>query len=88
MATGTSSPTSRARPTRSAASGAWWVVEEGELRGNAGISRNASDQRPVMLNDVLAVCIGAAVVVVFATIFGVVELLWRGLHAVRRVSGL
>jgi len=41
-----------------------------------------------MLNDVLAVCIGAALIVVFATIFGAVELLWRGLHAARRVSGL
>lgn len=41
-----------------------------------------------MLNDILAVCVSAAVVVVFATIFGAVELLWRGLHAVRRVSGL
>ena len=41
-----------------------------------------------MLNDVLAVCIGAALVVVFATIFGAVELLWRGLQAARRVSGL
>ncbi len=41
-----------------------------------------------MLNDVFAVVVGAALVVVFATIFGAVELLWKGLHAVRRVSGL
>ena len=41
-----------------------------------------------MLNDVLAVCVAVAVVVVFATIFGAVELLWKVLHAVRRVSGL
>src|SRR3990170_6210409 len=37
MATGTSSQTSRARPTRSAASGAW-RVEEGALRESTGIS--------------------------------------------------
>src|SRR3990170_8248335 len=37
MATGLSWPTLRARPTRSAASGAW-RVEEGELRGSTGIS--------------------------------------------------
>lgn len=30
-----------------------------------------------MLNDIAAVCVGAAVVVVFATIFGAVELLWK-----------
>jgi Flp pilus assembly pilin Flp len=30
-----------------------------------------------MLNDVLAVCVGAALIVVFATIFGAVELLWE-----------
>ncbi|MFQ5898500.1 MAG: hypothetical protein ACE5JN_09660 [Candidatus Methylomirabilia bacterium] len=41
-----------------------------------------------MLNDVLAVCVGAAVVVVFATIFGAVELFWKGLQAARRVTGL
>ena len=41
-----------------------------------------------MLNDILAVCVAAALVVVFATIFGAVELLWRGLQAARRVSGL
>ncbi len=40
-----------------------------------------------MLNDVLAVAVGAALVVVFATIFGAVELLWKVLHAARRVSG-
>ena len=41
-----------------------------------------------MLNDVLAVGVGAALVVVFATIFGAVELLWKVLHAARRVSRL
>ena len=40
------------------------------------------------LNYVPAVCVAAAVVVVFATIFGAVELLWKVLHAARRVSGL
>lgn len=40
-----------------------------------------------MLNDILAVCVSAAVVVVFTTIFGAVELLWKVLHAARRVSG-
>jgi len=41
-----------------------------------------------MLNDIAAVCVGAAVVVVFATIFGAVELLWKVLQAARRVSRL
>jgi hypothetical protein len=41
-----------------------------------------------MLNDILAVCVLGAVVVVFATIFGAVELLWKVLQAARRVSGL
>ena len=41
-----------------------------------------------MLNDIAAVCIAAALLVVFATIFGAVELLWKVLHAARRVSGL
>ena len=40
-----------------------------------------------MLNDILAVCVAAAVVAVFATIFGAVELLWKVLHAARRLSG-
>ena len=40
-----------------------------------------------MLNDILAGGIAAAVVVVFATIFGAVELIWKMLHAVRRVAG-
>ena len=40
-----------------------------------------------MLNDILAGCVAAAVVVVFATIFGAVELMWKVLHAVRRVTG-
>ena len=40
-----------------------------------------------MLNDVLAVCVAVAVVVVFATILGAVERLWKVLHAAR-VSGL
>ena len=31
-----------------------------------------------MLNDVLAVCVAGAVVVVIATILGAVELLWEG----------
>src|SRR3989304_8195721 len=44
MATGPSWPTLRARPTRSAASGAW-RVEEGELRGSTEISGNADYQR-------------------------------------------
>src|SRR3989337_1516665 len=44
MATGPSWPTLRARPTRSAASGAWWVKER-ELRGSTGISGNADYQR-------------------------------------------
>ena len=39
-----------------------------------------------MLNDVLAVCVAAAVVVVFATIFGAVELLWKVLHAARAMT--
>ena len=47
-----------------------------------------SNGRRVMLNDVLAGCVGAALVVVFAAIFGVVELLGKGLQAARRVSGL
>ena len=42
----------------------------------------------MMLNNVLALCIVAALVVVFATIFGAVELFWRGLQAARRMSGL
>ena len=41
-----------------------------------------------MLNDVAAVCVAAAVVVVFATIFGGVELLWKVLRVGRRVKGL
>ena len=41
-----------------------------------------------MLNDVAALCVGAVVVVVFATILWAVELLWKVLHAARRVSGL
>ena len=41
-----------------------------------------------MLNDILAVCVSAAVAVVFATIFGAVELLWKVWRAARRVSGL
>ena len=41
-----------------------------------------------MLNDVAAACVGAAVVAVFATIFGAVELMCKVLHAARRVSGL
>ena len=41
-----------------------------------------------MLNDVAAVCVGIAVMAVFATIFGAVELMWKALHAARRVSGL
>ena len=41
-----------------------------------------------MLNDILVVCVAAAVVAVFATIFGAVELLWKVLHAPRRLSGL
>lgn len=41
-----------------------------------------------MLNDILAGCVAAAVVVVFATIFGAVELMWKVLHTVRRVTGL
>ena len=41
-----------------------------------------------MLNDILAVCVAAAVVAVFATIFGAVELLRKVLHAARRLSGL
>ena len=39
-----------------------------------------------MLNDVLAVCIGASIVVVFATIFGAVELLWKVLRAARAMT--
>ena len=35
-----------------------------------------------MLNDVLAVCIGIAVLVVMATILGVVELLWKAVAAI------
>ena len=41
-----------------------------------------------MVNDILAGAIAAAVVVVFATIFGAVELMWKALHAARRVTGL
>ncbi len=41
-----------------------------------------------MLNDVLAVCVAAAVVGVFATILGAVELLWKVLQAARHVSKL
>lgn len=41
-----------------------------------------------MLNDVAAVGVAAVVVVVFATIFGAVELLSKVLHAARRVSAL
>jgi hypothetical protein len=41
-----------------------------------------------MLNDILAGCVAAAVAVVFATIFGAVELLRNVLRAARRVSGL
>jgi Flp pilus assembly pilin Flp len=41
-----------------------------------------------MLNDILAVCVTAAVIGVFATIFGAVELFWRALRAARHVSGL
>ena len=40
-----------------------------------------------MVNDILAGGIVAAVVVVFATIFGAVELMWKVLHAVRRLTG-
>ena len=40
-----------------------------------------------MVNDILAGGIAAAVVVVFATIFGGVELMWKVLHAVRRLTG-
>lgn len=39
-----------------------------------------------MLNDILAVCVSAAVAVVFATIFGAAELLQKVLRAARRVS--
>jgi len=39
-----------------------------------------------MLNDVLAVCVGAGVLVVFATIFGAVELLRKVLHAARAIT--
>ena len=35
-----------------------------------------------MLNDVLAVCIGIAVLVVIATMLGVVELLWKAVAAI------
>ncbi len=35
-----------------------------------------------MLNDVLAVCIVGAVVVVTATILGAVELLWKAVAAI------
>ncbi len=35
-----------------------------------------------MLNDILAGCVAAAVVVVFATIFGAVELMWKVLHLI------
>lgn len=41
-----------------------------------------------LLNYVPAVSVAGAVVVVFATIFGAVELLWKVLYAARRVSGL
>jgi len=34
-----------------------------------------------MLNDVLAVCVAGAVVVVIATILGAVELLWKAVAA-------
>ena len=40
-----------------------------------------------MVNDILAWGIAAVVVVVFATIFGAVELMWKALKAVRRVTG-
>jgi hypothetical protein len=35
-----------------------------------------------MLNDVLAVCVAGAVVVVIATILGAVELLWEAVAAI------
>ena len=35
-----------------------------------------------MLNDVLALCIAGAVVVVIGTILGVVELLWKAVAAI------
>jgi len=35
-----------------------------------------------MLNDVLAVCVAGAVVVVIATILGTVELLWEAVAAI------
>ena len=35
-----------------------------------------------MLNDVLALCLAGAVVVVIATILGVVELLWKAVAAI------
>ena len=41
-----------------------------------------------MLNDVAAVGVAVAVLTVFATIFGAVELLWKVVHAARRMSGL
>jgi len=40
-----------------------------------------------MVNDILAGGIAAAVVLLFATIFGAVELMWKVLRAVRRVTG-
>ncbi len=41
-----------------------------------------------LLNYIPAVCVAAAVLVVFATILGAVELLWKVLHAAQHVSGL
>ena len=68
-------------------------------RGSSGTSRPcASDERGreraprtrtaarVVLNNVAAVCIVTALVVVFATIFGAVELLWKVLRAARRMG--
>ena len=40
-----------------------------------------------LLNYIPAVCVAAAVMVVLATILGAVELLWKVLHAARRLSG-
>jgi len=41
-----------------------------------------------MLNDVLAMSVGVAVLVVFATILGAVELLWKVLRTARLVRPL
>lgn len=60
----------------------------GNRSGRERAGTQKSNGGRAMLNDVLAVCVGAAVVVVFATIFGAVELFWKGLQAARRVTGL